>query len=118
MQNFTHFIGAIRLSPSDVLALSIFCTGCALLLLGYRLYVIIDCMRRDPAEFPAAVDRAVWVGLAALVPLGIGAYLYHCVFRREPKQWLFIVPLGCQLLVSGFLFLQVKSKLNFDFLFW
>lgn len=92
---------------------------CVFVLLCYRLYVIVDCMRRSPAEFPAPSDRIVWTGLAVLVPLGIGAYLYHVVFLRRPFQWFFITPFSIIVFTSGYLLVKIwpmGTKVSFDFL--
>ena len=79
---------------------------CVLALICYRLYVIIDCMKRSPEEFPSVVDRVIWVGLAGFVPLGIGAYLYHVVLLRKPLQWFFLIPIG--VLFLNFLYVMEK----------
>ncbi|HCN31497.1 MAG TPA: hypothetical protein DIT64_22910 [Verrucomicrobiales bacterium] len=76
---------------------------CVFVLVCYRLHVIVDCMRRPPSEFPTPTDRIVWTVLAAFVPLGIGAYLYHVVALRRPLQWFFLVPFGIIVAVAGYL---------------
>ena len=99
--------------------LTILCSFCVFVLLCYRLYVIIDCMRRSPSEFPAPYDRIIWVGLAALIPLGIGAYLYHVVLLRRPLQWFFTIPFSIVILCMGFVLLKIwpmSTKFSFDFL--
>ena len=92
---------------------------CVAVLIIYRVWTVIDCMRRNPKEFPADVDRAVWVILSAFVPLGIGAFLYHLVFLNRPRQWFFIVPFLILLLSIVYLMFKLwpsMSKFDFDFI--
>ena len=90
-----------------------------LVLYLYRIHSIIHCMGRDPGEFPSQVDRVVWCGLAAFMPLGIGAYLYDLVSRRNPFQLFFLIPFfgvtipACYMFIK---FLPHATNFNFNFL--
>ena len=78
-------IGAMRLMTA-IAGIS------TLILYVYRIHAIIHCMCRIPSDFPTPVDRVVWCGLSGLMPLGIGAFLYHLVSSRSLLTFLFFVP--------------------------
>ena len=115
----TLFKNMMGMDMAMMQRLTIMSGFCVFVLLCYRLHVIVDCMRRPPSEFPAASDRIVWTGLAALIPLGIGAYLYHVVLLRRPLQWFFITPFSIILLTTGYLLVKIwpmSTKFSFNFL--
>ena len=84
----------------------------------YRLMTVVHCMRRPAEEFPATIDRAIWVGLAMFIPLGLGAVLYDIV-RRGRFPLLFIIPFLTVGICSLWVFipvLQRATKFSFDFM--
>ena len=92
---------------------------CTLSLYIYRLQSVIHCMRRDADDFPSQVDRVVWSLLSAFMPLGIGAYLYDVVSRKNPLQPLFLIPFAG--VVCSIIFMLIKvwprsTSFSFDFL--
>ncbi|MHA3771779.1 hypothetical protein ACXR0O_09615 [Verrucomicrobiota bacterium sgz303538] len=85
----------------------------------YRLLTVAHCMRQPVEQFQAPIDRLIWVALAMLVPLGLGAWLYDLVRRGRPLPPLFVVPFAivaiCFLSVAIPL-LSRSTKFNFNFL--
>ena len=92
---------------------------CTIVLLVFRFRVVLECMRRPLSDFVTPIDRLIWVGLAALIPLGVGAYAFHLVVTRRPFQWFFIIPFATIVASAGYMFFKVwpmSSKFSFDFL--
>ena len=92
---------------------------CTSALFIYRIFTVIHCMSRHPDDFPSHVDRVVWPILAMLVPLGIGAYLYDVVSRRNPLQLMFLVPFAGVAISFGFVIMKIwprSTNFTFDFL--
>lgn len=90
-----------------------------MLLYLYRLLTVIHCMSQPVAQFSAAIDRLIWVGLAIFVPLGLGAWVYDVVHRGRFFPLLFIVPFAA-VAVCFFWFMipvwQRATNFKFDFL--
>lgn len=85
----------------------------------YRLSVIIRCMATKADFFKAPIDRLIWVALALLVPLGIGAYLYDLVQVRKPWKPSFLLPFGVIAFCFVFYGLPMilkSTSFKFDFL--
>lgn len=95
------------------------CMGAVGVLYLYRLVTIVRCMRAPLDTFKTPFDRLIWVGLAIMVPLGLGAYLYDIVQARRPLRLMFILP-ALVILYSATFFgvpLLLKSNnLTFDFM--
>lgn len=92
---------------------------CTSALYIYRVYTVVHCMCRHPDDFPSHVDRGVWAILAMIVPLGIGAYLYDIVSRRNPFQLMFLVPFTGVALSFGLVITMIwprSTNFNFNFL--
>lgn len=92
---------------------------CTLVLFIYRITTVIHCMSRDPESFPSHVDRVVWAILAMIVPLGIGAYLYDVVSRKNPFRLIFLIPFAGVLFSMAFVMIEIwphATRFQFDFL--
>jgi hypothetical protein len=89
-----------------------------LVLYLYRLYAIIHCMSRVPSDFPSPVDRAVWSGLSAFMPLGIGALLYHAVSSKSMLALVYFIPFFGVSVPAVYMLLKVCPNItNFNFNF-
>lgn len=98
--------------------LTVVCAIAVGLLYLYRLRTVVHCMRQPVGEFPAATDRIIWVGLAMLIPLGLGAVLYDIVRHgRIPLR--FIIPFLTVAVCLLWFFIPMfprATKFSFDFL--
>ncbi len=90
-----------------------------LILYLYRIHAIIHCMRRSPGDFPTPVDRMVWCGLSAFMPLGIGAFLYHLVSSRSLLTFLFFIPFFGAAIPAIYMLVKIwphSTNFNLNFL--
>lgn len=90
-----------------------------LVLYVYRLHAIIHCMSRPPSDFPSPVDRVVWSGLSAFMPLGIGALLYHAVSSRSMLTLVYFIPFFGVTVPAVYMLLKVwpnSTNFNLNFL--
>lgn len=90
-----------------------------LILYVYRLHAIIHCMNRAPGDFPSPVDRVVWCGLSAFMPLGIGALLYHAVSSRSMLTLVYFIPFLGVSVPACFMLMKVwpnATNFNLNFL--
>ena len=113
---FEQMLGVSLDTMRFVTGVAMICTSALYI---YRFYTVVHCMSRHPDDFPSHVDRVVWSILAMIVPLGIGAYLYDLVSRRNPFQLMFLVPFTGVVLSFGFVILKIwprSTNFKFDFL--
>lgn len=117
--NESFFRSALGISIGSMRTFSVIMMIAVGFLYIYRLLTVIHCMRQPVSDFAAPTDRMIWVALAMLVPLGLGAFLYDVVRRDRPFVLRFWIPFGvvaiCFLCVAIPIF-KHSTKFNLDFL--
>ena len=93
----------------------------AILLFFYQLTRLAEIMRRDDAFRAVHHEKALYVAIVLVLPLGLGAWIYDYVVNRKWLDPLFAVALLLTLIPACVVFMHFlphMTEFNFDFLSW